>query len=728
MVFCAHCGLPVPGLSDDAPSDRAAEPEYCCFGCRIAADALREGASDGEIGKTCLRLGLSIFLSLNVMIFTMWLWTQDVYGPDGANGTAAARVLWSVCRYACLVFSLPVLWMLGRPVAEGAWLALRRGAPTTDLLLVVGTLAAYAYSIVSTVRGTGPVYFEIGCAVLVLVTLGRWLEARGKQQAAAALDTLEKLLPSEVERYEAGSFRRVALDDVRIDDRLRIRAGERIPVDGRILRGVASIDAQILTGESLAKVCEVGDVVLGGMLNLDGDLTIVATASPRGGTWRRLLDCMRSARQAKGRHQLLADRVSAWFMPGVAVTALATFAYHWLATGLDAGLLAGLAVVLVACPCALGLATPLAVWAALGTAARAQVLFRHGEALERLATVRAVAFDKTGTLTDGRPVVERFVSLDGEMTPELAARTFAVAVASTHDLSRAIAEELRSRCVGTMPSVQVRTLPGRGVEATFSDLAGLVYLGSERLMNERGQAFSPCLAEACHAWAAAAMPLVCIGWAGEVRGVFAFSERFRSAARDAVEACRGRGLVVEILTGDHARRGMATAREFKVAVQSELLPEDKVTAVGELRRRVGPTVLVGDGINDAPALTAADVGIALGCGADVSRQSADVCLLGDDLMRVPWSIELARRAVGVMRQNLFWSFAYNVVGIGLAATGRLNPIWAAAAMALGGICVVGNSLRLAHFPLPTERLTTSSAKTPEAPATTTSAAQWERTP
>jgi len=728
MVFCAHCGLPVPGLAADAMPVEPDEPEFCCFGCRIAADAAREGATEGEIGRTCLRLGLSIFLSLNVMIFTMWLWTQDVYGTDGANGTTMAAVLWSVCRYACLVFSLPVLWMLGGPVADGAWKSLRRGVPTTDLLLVVGTLAAFAYSIVSTIRGAGPVYFEIGCAVLVLVTLGRWLEARGKQQAAAALDTLEKLLPTEVERYEGTEFRSVPLDDVRVDDRLRIRAGGRIPVDGRIVRGVAAIDTQILTGESRPKVCEVGDVVLGGMLNLDGDLTIVVTAPPRGGTWQRLLDCMRNARQTKGRYQLLADRVSAWFMPGVAVVALAAFAYHTRIDGLDAGLLAALAVVLVACPCALGLATPLAVWAALGTAARAQVIFRHGEALERLATVRAVAFDKTGTLTDGRPVVERFLGAEAEMTSGFAARTFAVTSVATHDLSRAIAEHLRARCIGGVAQSDVRTLPGRGLEATFADLKTPVYLGSERLMKERGLGFSANLAEACDAWTAAAMPIVCIGWAGEVRGMFAFRERFRPAAADAIEACRRAGLVVEVFTGDHARRGAATGREFGIAVRAELLPEDKVAAVGELRRSIGPTVMVGDGINDAPALTAADVGIALGCGADVSRQSADVCLLGDDLARVPWSIELAKQTVRIVRQNLFWSFAYNVVGIGLAATGRLNPIWAAAAMALGGLCVVGNSLRLQHFPLPNNDATIGDEVEPEIARVAKLQTQPEATP
>lgn len=699
-AVCDHCGLPIPGAEPPTPDDAHREAQYCCFGCRLAADIVREGAAEGELGRTCLRLGLSIFLSLNVMIFTMWLWSQDVYGVDGVNGASAATALWSVCRYACLVFSLPVLWMLGRPVAEGAWQSLRRGAPTTDLLLIVGTVAAFVYSIVSTVRGSGAVYFEIGCAVLVLVTLGRWLEARGKQQAAAALESLEKLLPTEVRRYAGGDVQTVPLDAVVVGDRLAVRAGERIPTDGRIVRGVASVDARIWTGESRPQVCEPGDDVLGGTLNLDGDLTIEVAAAPRGGAWRRLVDCMRAARQMKGRHQQLADRIARWFMPLVAVVALATLGYHTRAAGFDHGLLAALAVVLVACPCALGLATPLAVWAGLGTAARAQVLFRHGEALERLAAVRVAAFDKTGTLTDGRPVVERFIFSGDRPPEEIIGRTMSAAAAAAHDLSRAIVEYCRSLHVGVVPQCEVRTRPGRGLVATFADLAVPVVVGNERLMRETGQSVSPPMQGAMAEIIAAGMPLACVGWGGEVRAVFSFCEQLRDGVRATFDDCRQAGLAVEVLTGDHAARGRALAREFDVPVRAELLPDDKVAAVAELRGRYGPIVMVGDGLNDAPALTAADVGLALGCGADVSRQAADVCLLGNDLRRVAWSVALARQTVRIVRQNLFWSFFYNVIGIGLAATGLLNPIWAAAAMAVGGLSVVGNSLRLSHFPLP----------------------------
>jgi heavy metal translocating P-type ATPase len=712
-VVCVHCGLPVPGRH--APTAAATSaPEYCCFGCRLAADLGREAALDGELGRTCLRLALSIFLSLNVMIFTMWLWTHDVYGPAGANSEPTAIVLWNVCRYACLVFSLPVLWMLGRPVAEGAWQSLRRGAPTTDLLLIAGTLAAFAYSALSTVRGDGPVYFEVGCAVLVLVTLGRWLEARGKQQASEALDSLEKLLPSEVRKCTADGLQNVPLATIEVGDRLVLRAGERVPTDARIVRGVASIDSRVLTGESVPVVRETGDELLGGTLNLDGDLTIEVTASPHGGTWQRLLDCMRTARSTRGRYQQSADLVARWFMPGVAVVALAAFCYHASTANLDQGLLAGLAVVLVACPCALGLATPLALWAALGSAARAQVLFRNGEALERLAGVRVAAFDKTGTLTDGRPALDRFVVVGPAAVEEIIGRTLAAASQSTHDLSLALAAFCRERHIGVVPPCDVRTQPGRGLSAQFADLSTPVFVGNERWMQENHLRFEPAAETALAALTAAGAPLVCIGWNGVVQAVGGFAEQLRRDAAEVIATCRALGLNVEVLTGDHAGRGEQLSRLLNVPVRAGLLPADKVAALGELRRAHGSPVMIGDGLNDAPALTAADVGIALGCGADVSRQSADVCLLSNDLSRVPWSIGLARQTIRVVRQNLFWSFFYNTLGIALAAAGQLNPIWAAAAMVVGGLGVVGNSLRLSHYPPPGEAISPANDRLPPA--------------
>lgn len=641
------------------------------------------------------RLALCIFLSLNVMIFTMLLWTQDVYDA-GSTGTAPAVSLWAVARYLCMLFSLPVLYLLGIPVAEEAWRSIRRGVPSTDPLLIVGTAAAFAYSIVSTLRGQGPVYYEVGCVVLVLVTLGRWLEARGKQEANAALDGLERLLPAEVHLWRNEQLIDVELGEVAVGDRLFVRAGERIPTDGRIVAGFASVDAQLLTGESRPRIVETGDVVIGGTLNLDGSLTIEATAEPHGGTLERLLECIREARLRKGRYQRLSDRIAAAFLPIVVVAAFGTLIYHTLHSGLDHGLLAALAVVLIACPCALGLATPMAVWTAMGTAAQAQVLFRHGDAIERLSQARVLAFDKTGTLTDGRPMVERFVTAEGVEADALLPLVAAAVATSNHDFSRAVGSYCAARGFSSGPICRTHTLPGRGLSAVFTDDESKLYVGSRRMMRELGYTVASDVDEALREMEEAGSSIVCIARDEIVCAAFGLYERLRPQVRAALDECRELGCLVTVLSGDHAARGRALGRLLEIDVQAELLPADKLEAVRELQRRIGPTVMIGDGINDAPALSGAAVGIALGCGADVSRQSADVCLLGNDLSRIPGAIELARRTVRIVRQNLFWSFFYNVLGIGLAASGRLNPVWAAAAMAVSGVTVVANSLRLAH--------------------------------
>lgn len=691
---CDYCSLPLGkpwwGV-DHTPTD---EPEYCCYGCRVAAGLTHERGEAAETTLTLARLGLSIFLTVNVTVFSMVLWTSDVYGTSIAREATQATLMADLCRYLGLVFSLPVLWLLGGPVTRNAWQSIRAGRPNTDLLLMQGVLAAYIYSAESVFRGSGHVYYEVGCVVLVAVTLGRWLEATGKLKAGAALDALAKLLPRDVEIIRAGREMHVALDEVEIGDTLRVRAGERIAADGRIIRGLASIDEQVLTGESQPRVREPGDTVLGGTHNLDGDLYIEVTAGPGQGTLQRLIDAVEHARLAKGYYQRVADQVSAWFMPLVTIVALVTLIVHMQADGFDQGLLSALAVVLIACPCALGIATPMAVWAALGTAARHQVLFANADALERLAKVRSFALDKTGTLTTGQCQVNNFTVDDPTQSDAVLSLAATVASASHHGLSQAIASYAVDEGCDPGTTVDVQTHAGRGLSATFSQFAGPVLLGSLRMMHEHGLKLSPVMQAAVARHLAQGEPLVAIGFHGCVQGLFAFRETIRPSTATALQKLRQDGLAIRVLTGDHTGSARALGERLQVDVQAELLPEDKVQAVRALRDEFGSTAMVGDGINDAPALAAADVGIAMGGGADVSRETADVCLLGDDLARLPWSLDLARRAVTVIRQNLFWAFAYNILGIVLAASGQLNPIFAAFAMVVSSLLVVGNSLRL----------------------------------
>ncbi|MDH3718257.1 MAG: cation-translocating P-type ATPase [Planctomycetota bacterium] len=697
---CSYCGLPLPRCwwSHDEQRD-ADQPAFCCVGCRIASSVTQSRGAEGQARWMLTRLGLAIFFTMNVMVFAMALWSRDIY-LAGQETSELADTLWQLFRYLGLLFSLPVLLLLGVPIVENTWDTLRRGVLTTDLLILLGVAAAYVYSIVSIISGDGHVYFEVACMVLVMVTLGRWLEARGKLRASQALDALSRLLPQRVRVIRNGQPQLVDRAAVAVAEHVRVTAGERFAVDGRIVEGAAEIDQQLITGESETVARGPGDAVYSGTLNTDGDVVVQVTAAAGAETVSRLIELVQAAREAKGRYQRLADRVAQWFVPAVSLLAIVVTWLHTSQTGLEEGILAGLAVVLIACPCALGLATPLAVWTALGRAAQQQVLFGSGAALERLAAIQAVRFDKTGTLTTGQPVVDNLTVDDGEQADELLALAAGLASASTHSLAGAVSGYARAACHGLdvfAPS-DVKSVAGRGVSGQCQQTGSRVWLGSEAYVRQAGLQISTGLQRAVQEAHTAGRSLVCIGWDGRVRGVFRFREQLRPEAASAIAACRKLELDAAVLTGDHDHRGAALAEQLQVPVSAELLPQQKLAAIDHAAGRLGPVAMVGDGLNDAPALAAAHVGIAMGCGADMTRDCADVCLLSNDLSRVAWSVKLARRCVHVIRQNLFWAFAYNAVGMALAASGRLNPIWAAAAMALSSFFVVSNSMRLAAEP------------------------------
>ncbi|MBI3864306.1 MAG: heavy metal translocating P-type ATPase [Planctomycetia bacterium] len=698
---CDFCGLPVPGASRARPA--AAEhdapgQEFCCYGCRFASAVTRERGETGAIRWTLARLGLSIFLSMNVMAFTMALWTGDVYGHE-QSGTLAAP-LFGLFRYLCLLFSFPVVILLGGPLADSAWRALRRGSLSTDLLLLTGTAAAFVLSAVSVFRDRGPIYFEVACVILVMVTLGRWFEAAGRLRAGAALDELQRLLPEFVRVIRGGREAETPAAEVGRGDWLRVLPGERFPTDGRLVEGAASVDRQLVTGESRPVNCAPGDEIFAGTLNLDGALVVEVTSDPGGGTIDRLITAVREARESKGYYQELADRISAWIFPSVATIALAAFGWHWHASGFDQGVTAALAVALVACPCALGLATPLAAWTALGVAARNHVLFRSGLALENLAGVRAVRFDKTGTLTTGSVRVVSCLaaeSLDSPAGRLLLSRAAALAAASTHPFSRAIFEFAAARSsAGDL--TEIRQQAGRGLVGRTAETGEAVRLGSLAFMEESQCPVPSSLNPAIAAGDVAGHSPVCAGWGGRVQAVFLLEESLRSSALAAVAGCHELGLDVAVLTGDQTGRARKLEAELGVPVLAELLPEQKLAAIRETQARIGPVAMVGDGINDAPALAASDAGVALGCGADVSRDAAQVCLLSDEPDRLVWAIGFARAAVRTMRRNLIWAFAYNTAGVALAASGRLNPALAALLMVVSSVLVVRSSLSLQGAP------------------------------
>lgn len=702
---CAYCGLPVAGrFAEREAAVGAVEPAYCCFGCRFAA-SVANADTPQDARRTLTRLGLAIFFTMNVMVFTMALWSWQIYDVSAGGATHSADALQELLRYAALAFSAPVILLLGGSLAHDALRQLRRGHLTSDLLLLMGVLAAYAYSVTSLVRGDRHVYFEVSCMVLVAVTLGRWLEATGKLRTTAALRSLEKLMPRRVRKIVDGVEREVDLEAVDEGDLLRVLPGERVGADGIIESNQATIDEQLITGESRHPVKGQGQTVYGGTMNMDGDLYVRVSDSGPHGTLSRLIQSVRDAAAVRAPEQRLADRIAGWFVPAIWLVALATFAAHATSSDWQSAIMASLAVLLIACPCALGVATPMAVWAALGRASRGQVVFRDGSAVTRLARLRSLCVDKTGTLTTGKPRLLAW-HLDSATTrDEMLRVALALAEGSPHPLCHSVRES--APVAGVPVRVENRRLfSGRGTEGDLPSV-GRAWLGSPVLMRRARLVFPAALHRAQKLAVERDQCCLCVGWAGKVRGLFVFEEALRAEAIRAVAAITELGLTVTVLSGDHAVRTESVARSLGVPARAELLPEEKQRVIEQMSRHEGPVGMVGDGVNDAPALAAADLGIAMGCGADLSRDAADVCLLGDDLERLPWAVALARRTRRTIWQNLAWAFAYNVVGIPLAAAGFLNPMLAAVAMVASSLFVISNSLRLVRLPEPPRQLPTA---------------------
>ncbi|NQV23934.1 MAG: cation-translocating P-type ATPase [Rhodopirellula sp.] len=776
---CSWCGLPVASswfgsrratVSEAAsagavPSPSTVEPsedEFCCFGCRFASQVTQDRGESGHVQWTLTRLGIAIFCTMNVMVFTMALWSQDVYDVDRSQALVAS--LSELFRWLCFVSATPVLFLLGIPIAVAAGAELSRGRITTDLLVVLGVVAAFAYSVVSLLAGNGHVYFEVASMVLVLVTLGRWLEARGKLQTGELLESLERLIPATSRLLLASSEVETPTADLKPGDRVRVLAGERIPADGVLeseteISGETvgddrsfrvAIDQQILTGESDPVTRRSGEEVVSGTVPVDSSIVVRVTRPSHEGALSQILDAVRRARAQRGRFQTAADRTAAWFVPFVALVAVATFVGNALTGSFADGVLTSLAVTLIACPCALGLATSVAVWTAMRHAAERGILFRSGEVLERLSAVKAVRFDKTGTLTSGRPSVSSFICDEKSNQNQVATVADLICRESTHSFSKAIASYLSAAaCAGQELSetnwqpVQnapestdrssddgiemlsrvriqdVRTVSGLGLEAVLKNSAGVsgetvVWLGSQRFLETNRCRLSSELQESLEVARREDQSTVLIGWDHLVRGVFTLQEDIREEAALAVDACRELGLDLGILSGDLAVHAKRLGHALEIPASGELLPDDKLKILNAVQRDTGPVLMVGDGINDGPAMAGADVAASLGGGTDLSRDAAGVCLLRDDLSGVPWVIGLARQTRRVIRQNLFWAFGYNTVGMALAVAGLLNPVFAAGLMFGSSAFVLWNSQRLRDFELPTNSKRTVSAISPPA--------------
>ncbi len=629
-----------------------------------------------------------------------------VIGAAALSAPLAAPMLgdlfdqhWMLPSWLQLALATPVQFWFGWRFYAAAWRAGRHGAATMDTLVAIGTSAAYGLSAAQTLLGADMehLYFEAAAVVTTLVLLGKWLEARAKRQTTAAIRALQQLRPDRARVRRDGAEIEIATDDLILGDLMVIRPGERLPADGLVREGESAVDEALLTGESRPVPKGIGAAVSAGTVNGDGLLVAVVTAIGSETALARISRLVEDAQAAKAPIQRLVDRVSGVFVPVVLGLALLTFLGWALIDGdLETAVINAVAVLVIACPCALGLATPTAIMVGTGAAARQGILIKDAVALERAHAVKAVAFDKTGTLTLGRPTVTAIVG-GGIAEDEVLRLSAALQAGSEHPLAKAVAA--RAAGEGALATATgFRAIPGQGVEALVKGRALL--LGNARLMAARGVATDGLEAAAADLIADGAT-LSWLAEAGDVKralGLLAFGDAVRPTAAAAVAALRRQGVHTVMLTGDNAVAAAKVGAAVGVdEIVAELAPAEKTQAIARLQAAYGVVAMIGDGVNDAPALATADVGVAMGSGTDVAMETAGITLMRDDPRLAAAAIDLSRRTYAKIRQNLFWAFIYNLIGVPLAAFGLLSPIVAGAAMAFSSVSVITNSLLLRRW-------------------------------
>ncbi len=613
----------------------------------------------------------------------------------------AVGVDWMLPHWLQWLLATPIQFWLGARFYRAGWNALKAGSGNMDLLIAIGTSAAYGLSVyLMLLHGSHvDLYFESSAVVITLVLLGKWLEARAKQQTVAALRALESLRATEAIVRRDGVDVKVAVDVVQLGDLVVVRPGDRVPVDGVVTEGSSHLDESLLTGESLPVAKTVGDKITGGAINQEGVLLFTATAVGGATMLSQIIRMVEDAQAAKAPIQRLVDKVSSVFVPVVLLISAVTVLVWGLFTGdWQQALLNAVAVQVIACPCALGLATPTSIMAGTGVAARHGILIKDAEALETAHAIRSVAFDKTGTLTEGKPSI---VALAGIALQEKGVLQLAQAVQqhSDHPLARAVMQRASAEGIAAPAATNAKALPGRGVQA---DVDGrTVYLGNARLMEElaadmtQGAAFA---SEQERAGRTVSWLAVRDAAGIRVAGLLAFGDTVKASARMAIKKLDALGIHSIMITGDNEGAARAVAQALGIAeFRAQVLPGDKASLVAQLKAEHGTVAMVGDGINDAPALAAADIGIAMASGTDVAMHTAGITLMRGDPALVADAIGISRRTYAKIRQNLFWAFIYNLVGIPLAAFGLLNPVIAGAAMAFSSVSVVTNALLLKRW-------------------------------
>jgi Cu+-exporting ATPase len=627
------------------------------------------------------RLAIAVVLTVPLVLFA-WV-------------PAARPPVWEWVSFA---LATPVVFYAGWPFHRAAATNARHGAATMDTLISVGTLAAWVWSTVVLLAGmSASVYFDTAGAITALILLGRFFEARAKRRSGEAIRKLLELGSKDARVLRDGVEVLVPAEALGVGELFVVRPGEKVATDGVVRSGTSAIDQSMLTGESVPVEVGPGDHVVGATINASGRLVVEATRVGAETALARIARLVAEAQTGKAPVQRLADRVSAVFVPVVIAVSVLTLA-GWLAFGATttAAFTAAVAVLVIACPCALGLATPTAIMVGTGRGAQLGIVIKGPEVLEQTRQVTSIVLDKTGTITEGKMAIAELMPADGVSEEELLRLAASAEDASEHPIARAIAEHGRER-LGTLPVAEhFSARAGRGIEAVVD--GHVIVIGQPSLLNDWGATLSRTLAAEAERLESNGSTVVAVAWDGEARGLIAVADRVKATSRQAISQLRALGLSPLLLTGDNERTARSVAAKVGIdRVLANVLPEDKVAEITRLQATGEVVAMVGDGVNDAPALAKADLGISIGTGTDVAIEASDLTLVSGDLRAAADAIRLSRRTLRTIKVNLFWAFAYNVAAIPLAVAGIVNPIVAAAAMAFSSVFVVSNSLRLRHF-------------------------------
>ena len=653
-----------------------------------------------ELKKMRTRVALALTGVLALAVLRAGAFLALAAGATIVSWAPIPALPWFTWGVWLFILVTPVQFIGGWSFYRGAWNAVRSRSINMDFLIALGTTVAYFYSVAVVFAPNilpvkveeRDVYFEVSAVIIAFVLLGRYMEEIIKKRSSAAVRKLMDLRPAVAHVIRDGTETEIPAEAIMAEEIVIVRPGERVPTDGEVIEGSSSVDESLLTGESMPVAKEPGAAVIGGSLNKSGLLHFKAMRVGKDTALAQIIRLVEEAQASTAQVQRIADEVTRYFVPIVVIVAFLAFFGWWIAGNFPQGLLAFIAVLIISCPCALGVATPAALMVGVGKGAEAGILIRGADVLERARKLNTVVFDKTGTLTRGEPNVTDVVPLGDLDDMALLRLAAAVEVGSEHPLGEAIVRGARHRELDLPPVSQFEAIAGHGITGVADGRK--ILLGNRRLFAREGIDTSS--AEAVMAQLElAGKTAMLIGFDGALVGVIAVADTIKPEAKEAIAALRSEGVEVVMLTGDNQRTAEAIGRELGIdRVIAEVLPADKATMIKDLQSKGKIVAMVGDGVNDAPALATADIGIAIGSGSDVAKETGGIILMRDDVRQVVYAIRLSRATLRKIKQNLFWAFIYNTIGIPIAALGYLNPIIAAAAMALSSLSVVANSALL----------------------------------